>query len=1803
MNRSYEISIWTLQDSFITVLKPANLAPKGVIQEGEMTLKDDGENTISFKIPMYIQNDMGEVIENPIWYSTLNGNIIAGMRKIKLIFNKATEDEEIFEFIITKVTEEHDKFTKICSVEGASLAFHELGRQGYKIKLSKNDYVVEFEEFIENGISFKCNIDYWIQKVLENTSWEYIICMDWSAFDGTNNYYSNNQLITNKEYLNMTQEERDAFNDSLAGPRKDKVYREAYVSNWDVQTNNNDEPVALIAAETVEDFELLEREDVVDASESNRYNLLQKIAETFEVFCKFRYLYDDNYHIIGRQVIFYNNFINEDNGIIDLTYNYNVKKLTREMDSTDIISKMFVKNLENSDTSAGVIKLSDSLANTSLEEYLLDFDYLYKIGTITQEQYAQIPIFKSQMRQINLEYLVQYELKNSLEKELNDMLANRDFLQSELDEASERIDEAKGATGSLGTFSYTKDNPLRLVVLDNPNDGEWTKYCRLSIGGAIKKNTCKYYRSEAELKSGNEITPHLVARYIADSTNNYTNRVEFKNTQGLDTIWATFTYDSLLALNMTIKPYQQKIAQIESELADLNKKLLEIDDFDNLPDGAEDSYYYQIQICEDIITDLLEKKTQLIAAFEKLMGPALREGFWQPEDKYTKQYTSKIYDLDTTLSSIIRIDTQVSPKVGFYWDTEIFDGEQKSEYKAGAVLEQNAYYPCLDISSLLDTYDLTELTFVYRDKSFGTGGLPTGYTSEKDPRLCNYIKLGTDDCQFGFIAARNNPNQIIPVIIFTAVKKLIDYTTNGTTITPIEQLQLKARLSKIYYNSSATGNFDGFYEDVIISNSVITNSELWHTTEDYQIVYPRFYVDKARYIVNDTENKIIYTKNNQRTQLTNYEDYYTTQRRNYFYLTLKASSILDKFNTGSFFFYYNESTAADAMYLDALEVMKENSTPKVSYTLDAAVINKFFTKNIFDCIGQIAHINDSELKFENVYGYISEITLNLDKPWEDKYSIKNYKTKFEDLFSTIVASTEAMKQNSQKIGMVSSLLTSTGLIDEDILTQSLDNAKLASIVMKYAADPLQVTIAQNKIALANATALRIMNGEVGLAFSASDTINKVVLNNEEGLVLEGIPLNSPNTIRGFRATNAEMGFYVTDTQTGETNYNLYFDTDGNLALKGNIYAKGGWFGGEDGWVITENQKTFAPQEEYTGGLIYSKNEKVILYAGNSSGIDPMIRITGNANNSLEFKNGNLTISGNITATTGSFTGAITASSGTIGGWTISPQRSSSNTGVFQALVYNPNPNNNPYFETATAGIFPDAGTDNVAMWIGGKRQSGYLTSEDPDDHVAPFRVFKSGKLEATDAVITGAITATSGTIGGFNITATQDTSYSTGHYHTKSLYTHSVDSTLHYAYEAGIRAGTSTTNHVFYIYRIDENKNWVSANRTDMFYVRNDGYLYAQNANITGTIKAKSGTIGEGATNKITIGTDGTKASIYSNMNTLDNTSNNGFYLGTDGLALGQGKFKVTSAGALIATSADISGTITATSGTIGGWTINPKLNANSNTRWNALVYNQDSNTPYFDTADLGIFPEAGQDLTSEAIALWIGGKRSTAPFRVAKNGTLYAAGAKITGATTIDTTDDITMTGHTFTLKSSESNSYFIFKAADSNDSTYEQFKMRTYCKTNNIVESATFLMTPALIRLKKNTSEIILTSEGDGECAINAYNVSLGISNKTDIGGTNLPVIDLNYSIMTIYPTYCICESTAIIVNGGNDDRLIRVFFQKDTPTSSQLNNAEDKGASAAIWIDLPADSTSVYNSWTTCTVKYKLLFNPSSSGGGVG
>lgn len=181
---------------------------------------------------------------------------------------------------------------------------------------------------------------------------------------------------------------------------------------------------------------------------------------------------------------------------------------------------------------------------------------------------------------------------------------------------------------------------------------------------------------------------------------------------------------------------------------------------------------------------------------------------------------------------------------------------------------------------------------------------------------------------------------------------------------------------------------------------------------------------------------------------------------------------------------------------------------------------------------------------------------------------------------------------------------------------------------------------------------------------------------------------------------------------------------------------------------------------------------------------------------------------------------------------------------------------------------------------------------------ANFGVSSSGVLYASNVDISGTVKASLGEIGGFEIDST-------------SIHTKGVAVTVNADNSVGLSSSTFKRT-----VGGSERSNLKFAIGSN-FGVDSTGKLYGSNIDVSGKIDATSGTIGSG-TNKIDIGA----GSIHYLMTSLADTTHDGFYIGTNGIALGKGKFKVTDAGKLTATGADIGGKITATDGSIAGWQI-----------------------------------------------------------------------------------------------------------------------------------------------------------------------------------------------------------------------------------------------------------------------------------------
>lgn len=1617
--RSYEVSIWTLQDSFITVLKPLNLEHKGAIQDGKITLQDDGENRISFSIPMYIR-EKGEFIENPLWYNTEDGNLIANLRKLKVIFNKKTADERVFEFIITKVTENHEGFEKTCEVEGEGLAFNELGKQGYKISLSEEDLYNEVSDELDalkaddstEEISIKNKINYWIDKVLAGTNWSYSIQMDWSIVDGIIDQYEEGAT----RYSDLAEEQRATLNsnrESNGLRRHDCIYEDAYVSSWSISDN------ALIPAAVVKSTEKLR---MVEGNESNRYNLLQSIAEAFEVYTKYKYYYDDNYHIIGREVIFYNNFLDEYN-TIDLTYDYDTQSISRELNAADIVTKMYVKTLDDESYPSGLASIIDTEANKTGEDYILNFDYLYDIKTISDEQYAAIKTFEKNIANLNKQIKPLDTSIIKLEKELLDAEVARDNALALMKEAENNItfvtEQLKAITNDSNYSSIVtvvKENPA-FIFLSKQKSNYLGKFGSQFSG--IVPGTVKVYSDQACTSEVNFI------QQIGDSLI-FTNSIGTNTPSGY--LYATFSYKPALEKEKLREDYQILYNKNKKIYETNLTKVSQLDDLIKTKKTTRENFY--------------NNKTKLISDFENMMGPALREGNWQPEDEYVGYGDQYDENIQPSYSSSAISTT--SEKLKFIWDKELFDEEEKNYYEYG-INQEKVYYPCINLAAInsnifekLKEEDFRNgLSFVYKNPG------------ESNPYL---LPQGVN-CKFAFIQSTSG-GDIIPVLMITNLYNETNITNDDTASTALDYLT--SLTSYIAY----TTDISILLNTITANNSTIFSvpSSAWiEQPHKYNIVYPRLeiqsdllktgtnelllhiYREKAD-PTDSTGKRKVYTYIDKLEEFTDYSIFSRNEKK---YITIKPEVLLaGKIGEAKIKINYCLANTALQIYLDAIEVMKENAYPKVSYTISQLFSPKLFY-NTYDRLGQLAHINDAKLKFKNVMGYISAVELNLDKPWEDNITIQNYKNKFEDLFSTIVAQTEDMKKNAYRINAAANAFSANGLLTAEVTPESLlKSARVLNNLIKRNADVIAAKAiseaAKNKAALASTDAYRIMHGEVGLAFKGNK-IDSVVLNQDKGLIIAG---KTGTTNVFFQLDNAEMGFFKGTPGTfNETNPaarpvpQLYYE-NGNLTLSGIMYAASGWFGGDRGWIIGSDTNSDSGKLVYKnssgtnvtatisnndlGGLLYSANGKAIFTSGSNS-TNPRIILSKNGfpnittnegkNDALFLFDGtNLYINGTITSTAGDIggwhigdnylgngtsrkggsnpstvgmscleedtafafwaggqladdndpiadipfyvrkNGTLSASKGYIGGWKIDSNS------IYYGTKGNSNNNNDVTLMSSSTFTrkINNTSRDNLKFAIG-----------------QYFGVDQTGKLYAHDAIISGDITATSGTFTGTiyakagRIGGTYANNAWSGGWiiQSGSIYsgTNSLTSTT-----AGLYLGTNG------IRGYKDSSNYFTLSATD-------GKITANNVDLTGTIKAISGTIG--ATNKINIGSDTTNniSRIYSSTkSTLNSDTIDGFYLGTNGLALGKGLFKVTD-----------SGVLTAKSGTVGGWTIGENYIGNGTSRrggTNPSTVGMSSGTGTSFVFWAGKELEDGSDLTNSV------------PFYVRANGALHANNAYITG-------------------------------------------------------------------------------------------------------------------------------------------------------------------------------------------------------------
>lgn len=403
----------------------------------------------------------------------------------------------------------------------------------------------------------------------------------------------------------------------------------------------------------------------------------------------------------------------------------------------------------------------------------------------------------------------------------------------------------------------------------------------------------------------------------------------------------------------------------------------------------------------------------------------------------------------------------------------------------------------------------------------------------------------------------------------------------------------------------------------------------------------------------------------------------------------------------------------------------------------------------------------------------------------------------------------------------------------------------------------------------------------------------------------------------------------------------------------------------------------------------------------TSGMTITLSAAASSADAIRVGNGNfiVTYGGKLTAKSAVIDGTITAGAGSvIGGWTLEAKRLYSGSGASYVAL--------------------DSGTANVnqAIWAG-----------KADPATAPFRVTRAGALTATSADITGVIKANTGYIGG----ASGWTIDSNKIYGAKSNKYVALSTQGQYALFAGASSSDDTGG----------------ANAP--FWVKFDGSLQATAAIIQGKITATEGAIGNWKINsagdgalRSTLSDSGASTRIY--LNGKPASGGNVIEIKTSASSIvddqkvaTNGQFYVTDQGKMVATNAEIHGTIKSKAGELGGWTINNdglkkaddiyiysngsmKLRSNFaiDTSGNVTVkgnitatagyigWQNDSNKGWAITANR-IYSNATNYValaSNGTYAIWAGNSTaSSAPFSVTHAGKVIATDIEATGKITAD--------------------------------------------------------------------------------------------------------------------------------------------------------------------------------------------------------
>ena len=185
----------------------------------------------------------------------------------------------------------------------------------------------------------------------------------------------------------------------------------------------------------------------ISAAQSNCFNILQDIAETFECWVELEVEHDNSGYVVyegglPKKFINLREYIGKDN-YAGFKYGINLQSIERQVNSDEFVTKLIVDQSQSDLVDEGYISIANASSNLSGESYILNFDYYYSQGLLNREDVELDKIaFLGQLATINNLLKQAENLRISCENSLTQLGAKRNEYSALISSAEEARNEA-----------------------------------------------------------------------------------------------------------------------------------------------------------------------------------------------------------------------------------------------------------------------------------------------------------------------------------------------------------------------------------------------------------------------------------------------------------------------------------------------------------------------------------------------------------------------------------------------------------------------------------------------------------------------------------------------------------------------------------------------------------------------------------------------------------------------------------------------------------------------------------------------------------------------------------------------------------------------------------------------------------------------------------------------------------------------------------------------------------------------------------------------------------------------------------------------------------------------------------------------------------------------------------------------------------------------------------------------------------------------------------------------------------------